>query len=139
MNADNFFLDEKAYHAYLNRQAAVWDYNSGVNAARKEGRKINHSKNLRQKVDGDFFVFRRKKKKRAVLAECRDGIQSKQPYSPAVAGTRFLYSQIKSVLLRPSRIDGRASRSCVDNPNYFFKITLVSSLAAEVFDSPNST
>ena len=37
MNADNFFLDEKAYHAYLNRQAAVWDYNSGVNAARKEG------------------------------------------------------------------------------------------------------
>ena len=36
--ADNFFLDESAYHAYLNRQAAIWDYNSGINAARVEGR-----------------------------------------------------------------------------------------------------
>ena len=36
--ADNFFLDESAYHAYLNRQAAIWDYNSGINASRQEGR-----------------------------------------------------------------------------------------------------
>ena len=36
--ADNFFLDESAYHAYLNRQAAIWDYNSGINAARNEER-----------------------------------------------------------------------------------------------------
>ena len=35
--ADNFFLDESAYHAYLNRQAAIWDYNSGINTARAEG------------------------------------------------------------------------------------------------------
>lgn len=36
--ADSFFLDEAAYHAYLNRQAAIWDYNSGINAARDEER-----------------------------------------------------------------------------------------------------
>jgi len=35
--ADSFFFDEAAYHAYLNRQAAIWDYNSGINAARAEG------------------------------------------------------------------------------------------------------
>jgi predicted transposase/invertase (TIGR01784 family) len=36
--ADSFFLDEAAYHAYLNRQAAIWDYNSGIKASREEGR-----------------------------------------------------------------------------------------------------
>ena len=36
--ADDFFLDEAAYRAYLNRQAAIWDYNSGMNTSREEGR-----------------------------------------------------------------------------------------------------
>ena len=49
--ADNFFLDEKAYHAYLNRQAAVWDYNSGVNAARKEGFNNGFDKGIDEGID----------------------------------------------------------------------------------------
>ena len=49
--ADNFFLDEAAYHAYLNRQAAVWDYNSGINAARREGIEKGIAKGIEQGIE----------------------------------------------------------------------------------------
>ena len=36
--ANVFFADEKKYWEYLNRQAAILDYNSGIEGARKKGR-----------------------------------------------------------------------------------------------------
>ena len=35
--AEKFFMDDASYMAYINRQAAILDYNSGINAAREEG------------------------------------------------------------------------------------------------------
>ena len=36
--ANVFFADDKKYWEYLNRQAAILDYNSGIEGARKKGR-----------------------------------------------------------------------------------------------------
>ena len=49
--ADIFFMDDDKYWEYLNRQAAVWDYNSahasGVEKGRTEGRNENLLENLK--------------------------------------------------------------------------------------------
>lgn len=42
--ADVFFADDKKYWEYLNRQAAILDYNSGIEGAREEGIKIGVDK-----------------------------------------------------------------------------------------------
>lgn len=47
--ADVFFTDDKKYWEYLNRQAAILDYNSGIEGAREEGREegiISVAKNM---------------------------------------------------------------------------------------------
>ena len=46
--ADVFFTDDKKYWKYLNRQAAILDYNSGIESAREEGI-ISVAKNLLSK------------------------------------------------------------------------------------------
>ena len=62
---DRFFMDDASYMAYVNRQAAIWDYNSdmtaytekGLEAGRAEGRAEGENK-LLSLIDALYNVGR---------------------------------------------------------------------------------
>ena len=66
---DRFFMDDASYMAYVNRQAAIWDYNSdmtaytekGLEAGRAEGIKAGRAEGenkLRSLIDALYKVGR---------------------------------------------------------------------------------
>ena len=51
---DRFFMDDASYMAYVNRQAAIWDYNSDMTAYTEKGLEKGHAEGIKAgRVEGE--------------------------------------------------------------------------------------
>ena len=58
---DRFFMDDASYMAYVNRQAAIWDYNSDMTAYTEKGLEAGRAEGenkLRSLIDALYKVGR---------------------------------------------------------------------------------
>ena len=47
-----FVFDEMEYRKYLQRESAIWDYNTDMRGSRQQGYDEGYEKNKREMVDG---------------------------------------------------------------------------------------